>query len=949
VPEDNATGWNAPASPPHLVGGSFGMSHPQIESLSSTISELSGELRGLKESLGKFNSFTANPFNSTLSNIENQANSALAAVNELTGAVQGVGTGGGAGRAGGATGFSQYFNQYESPLISVGMTGISWLRDRVANNRDVSLKSAGAFGMAARQQGVDVSDIMNQVSRFPGGVYGAPQEMMQLFGALPSLGASFGFGGQRGQGVRAAGMFAGIREAQALNPGEQVGSIIQNVGGFAANTQAQQRAQMITGGAMGMIGAGGRQKSLSQWAEDTLRWLEGLRGGTNRGKPFNYGELMAQYFPGSNIDAWFDANGVPPNMKEYWWTYALQKANKTGGTGGAAMDITPDTHNLAQARLRSTSEMTRTEFGVGAKMTPSYVNRESMNQWFNSMMGSVQEMLFSLLGSKLNLLQYLPDTVEDLLFSGVEMGARSLDSAMQSFGGIGNLIQTIGLAAAPAADVEGWPAGVGDVGGGYGDLGGSGLAGLSLNMRSKLGPMMRANPRLKVTSGLRDNAMQKRLQDKGYRTTGGPSAHTRGDAADLGPSSEYPWIVRNARKFGLRSGQKHGEPWHVGVGDLGSFIGGAVSDVAGGILGAMPGGDTLKMIGSLLSGLTGMVGGANMGGLGMIGQMMPGLMGMATGNPMAMLGMLGGGSDTAVSAAHMSQSMLSMMLGPLAGMIKAGGGAFSGYDDTLLQRLSQQQVSLGGLPVSMLGGGAGGLLGGLLGKLPGGIGGLVDPLGVLPGSGGDAARQGFSGVPSERAMTVARLASQYWHGEDLIKAVAISGRESSWDPRAHRTDVRPKNPAKGDRGLFQINYSLDPSMMSKGLYDNPSDLFDPAVNVRTAYQLWKDAGGSWKPWAMTSHGWDKNGDPMYGAKVEEARAAIHSAGVGDVERMQYQSYGTPVSQQGGGFHLDLSNSTFQVPQSMLGQNGQQMDMRRTVTLLADYLEEEMNRRMARSN
>ena len=49
----------------------------------------------------------------------------------------------------------------------------------------------------------------------------------------------------------------------------------------------------------------------------------------------------------------------------------------------------------------------------------------------------------------------------------------------------------------------------------------------------------------------------------------GPRAHTRGMAADLGPRSQYGWIVNNARKFGLKRGISAGEPWHVGMGDIG--------------------------------------------------------------------------------------------------------------------------------------------------------------------------------------------------------------------------------------------------------------------------------------------------------------------------------------------------------------------------------------------
>ena len=102
-------------------------------------------------------------------------------------------------------------------------------------------------------------------------------------------------------------MLQGIAEMQAMTPGAPVAQLAQTLGGYASNTQAQQQSAYLTGGAFAMIGAGGKQKSVSEWAESILRWLEGQRPGDQRGKGFNYGELMAQYFPGSNIDAWFSA------------------------------------------------------------------------------------------------------------------------------------------------------------------------------------------------------------------------------------------------------------------------------------------------------------------------------------------------------------------------------------------------------------------------------------------------------------------------------------------------------------------------------------------------------------------------------------------------------------------------------------------------------------------
>ena len=32
---------------------------------------------------------------------------------------------------------------------------------------------------------------------------------------------------------------------------------------------------------------------------------------------------------------------------------------------------------------------------------------------------------------------------------------------------------------------------------------------------------------------------------------------------------EYGWLVNNASKYGLKSGVSQGEPWHVGMGDIG--------------------------------------------------------------------------------------------------------------------------------------------------------------------------------------------------------------------------------------------------------------------------------------------------------------------------------------------------------------------------------------------
>lgn len=113
-----------------------------------------------------------------------------------------------------------------------------------------------------------------------------------------------------------------------------------------------------------------------------------------------------------------------------------------------------------------------------------------------------------------------------------------------------------------------------------------------------------------------------------------------------------------------------------------------------------------------------------------------------------------------------------------------------------------------------------------------------------------------------------------FRGEDLVKMVAIAGRESGWRPDAHRTD-RPKSDLSGDRGLFQINYVHDNALIRAGIINSKSDLFDPVTNARAAYHLYKSSGLS--PWTAGPGGWTAGGNPLYGTNVDAARAAVQRA------------------------------------------------------------------------
>lgn len=103
-------------------------------------------------------------------------------------------------------------------------------------------------------------------------------------------------------------------------------------------------------------------------------------------------------------------------------------------------------------------------------------------------------------------------------------------------------------------------------------------------------------------------------------------------------------------------------------------------------------------------------------------------------------------------------------------------------------------------------------------------------------------------------------------------AVAIARAESSFNPRA-----RNYVPCLG---LWQINVSgkMGPARRrALGINTNEA-LYDPAINARAAYMIYKEAGNSWKPWTTYTSGAYKKylsdapsgGTPLDADKVKKA-------------------------------------------------------------------------------
>lgn len=92
-----------------------------------------------------------------------------------------------------------------------------------------------------------------------------------------------------------------------------------------------------------------------------------------------------------------------------------------------------------------------------------------------------------------------------------------------------------------------------------------------------------------------------------------------------------------------------------------------------------------------------------------------------------------------------------------------------------------------------------------------------------------------------------------FRGADLVTAVAVAQAESGCDPLAHNGNV-----STGDNsfGLWQINFLghlLAPRLRLFHIA-SPNAAYDPAINARCAYTLYRLAGNGFHDWSTYNHG-----------------------------------------------------------------------------------------------
>lgn len=109
-----------------------------------------------------------------------------------------------------------------------------------------------------------------------------------------------------------------------------------------------------------------------------------------------------------------------------------------------------------------------------------------------------------------------------------------------------------------------------------------------------------------------------------------------------------------------------------------------------------------------------------------------------------------------------------------------------------------------------------------------------------------------------------------FRGTDLVRIVAIMGRESGYNPKAFNG-----NAATGDLsyGLAQINMigSLGPQRRAAMGLGTNEELFDPLTNMRAAFQMYQESGNKLTPW-----GGYKGESDTFNTDMGTAQAAVEA-------------------------------------------------------------------------
>lgn len=101
-----------------------------------------------------------------------------------------------------------------------------------------------------------------------------------------------------------------------------------------------------------------------------------------------------------------------------------------------------------------------------------------------------------------------------------------------------------------------------------------------------------------------------------------------------------------------------------------------------------------------------------------------------------------------------------------------------------------------------------------------------------------------------------------FRGSNLDAAVKICYCESSFNTNAHNTT------GEDSRGLMQINVDAHPNYLNR-------NLFDPQINANTAYEIFTNAGKTFKDWTCARNLNLVNPSFMFGTALAFIGLAIY--------------------------------------------------------------------------
>ena len=398
--------------------------------------------------------------------------------------------------------------------------------------------------------GVNAGEAYRKLGRTGQPFFGTAQDVQQTIyqqGTYGNVLGGQGIAGQRGQAAATS-----IQGLQYLMPGmtpQQAGGIVSSV---QQNVSGMRQGQVLFGAAASVYGAGGKMKTMPEYFKGILQTIMRNRTGDKANKPFTKEELEAIRIPGSNIYSWLGTLNLDQDTINAFFDWAIGQAQFDQSL---SQTFNPTDKSMKQIRgpsLATANQQTQEtqatrDTGFAGSQYGAMLTQQKRDQ------------------QMIDFLHSIDDTLKNIYHV----------AGQAPTGGLAKLANMI-----PGGAIAGSI--FSTIGGLFGDPVNDGTSQLNPDLKKRVQAMQAANPQVGVVSGYRTSMQQKRMYESGNPNIAKPgkSQHTRGNAADLGPPSQYGWIKANARKFGLDHAARFGEPWHVQTAGTISGVGDPADDQA---------------------------------------------------------------------------------------------------------------------------------------------------------------------------------------------------------------------------------------------------------------------------------------------------------------------------------------------------------------------------------